>query len=193
MKNPVVGFIYGIFCSETEKFYVGSARCRHRRKSAHWGMLRRNKHHCIYLQRVFNQHGEKTFSFKILETVDDMNFLRAREQAWISRHQGQLYNLSLNAFHPEHVKHMTADQKEKLRIRLRGNTYRKNKTVSSAARENISRGLLGNKRRLGIPHSPEMKKQISNSLKKLFLEGKRIYKAPTNVRRNNKGQWEKII
>lgn len=34
-------------------------------------------------------------------------------------------------------------------------------------RAKVSKSLIGNKRRLGIPHTPEIKKQISNSVKRI--------------------------
>lgn len=163
--------IYEIKCSETNKSYIGSAAYKNIRKGSHFKLLRENKHHSIYLQRAFNKHGESTFSFNVLEIVEDLIFLRAREQAWLSRMDGKLYNISKCAFAPLGVKH-SKKTKEKHRKRMLGNTHRRGAKMPKKSKEAISKSLVGNSRRKGIAHSDEIKKKISEGLKRAYAEGR---------------------
>ena len=165
------GVIYIIKSSKSRKFYVGSAQNKHIRKGSHFKLLRENKHHSPHLQRAFNKHGEKTFSFKVVEVVDDLLFLRAREQFWISRHQGQLYNISKCAFSPIGVKR-SKKVKDQCKKRMTGNTYRRGKKMSKSFSENQSKRLIGNQHRKGVSHSENIKKKISEGLKRAYAEGR---------------------
>ena len=165
------GYVYLIKCSRTDKVYVGSCVFKSSRKSGHFGHLRRGTHHSIHLQRAYDKHGESAFSFEVVETVEDLIFLRAREQFWMWRQGGRLYNTMLKV---DDCKGMKKDQKFKdaIRERMTGNTLRRGEKMPVASKQAISRSLKGNKRRAGIPHSPEIKKKISDSLKKAYTEGR---------------------
>lgn len=47
------------------KFYVGSTQNLELRQRQHFNLLRKNKHPNCHLQRSFNKHGEKAFTFRI--------------------------------------------------------------------------------------------------------------------------------
>jgi len=69
------------------KVYIGSsARCLKDRGFYHQKLLRKNKHHSIYLQRAFNKYGEDNFEFFILDCVEP-EFCVSTEQWWINMMQ----------------------------------------------------------------------------------------------------------
>lgn len=67
------------------KVYVGSATDVARRKQHHTIKLKNGKHHNAHLQAAWLKHGAAAFQFELLEQVNDLIWLRAREQAWITR------------------------------------------------------------------------------------------------------------
>jgi group I intron endonuclease len=170
-KVNMAGCIYIIKSTKSKKFYVGSARYPEARKCLHFQMLSENRHHSPHLQHAYNKHGKRSFSFKTVEIVDDLLFLRAREQFWISRHKGQLYNISPSAFSPIGIKH-TKKTRAAVSKSLIGNTRRRGKKMPKSAKEAISKSLIGNSYRKGIPHSDKIKKKISEGLKKAYAQGR---------------------
>jgi hypothetical protein len=77
--------VYGLLNTVNKKWYIGSALSIPSRKRQHFHFLRKGKHQNRHLQRAFDKYGETAFSFFILEKVDALFWLRAREQAWLSR------------------------------------------------------------------------------------------------------------
>lgn len=86
------------------KVYVGSSNNLPRRKYHHTRKLKIGKHVNAHLQSAWNEYGESTFEFMILELVDDALWLRAREAVWISKLQAANrefgYNSSEDAWAP---------------------------------------------------------------------------------------------
>lgn len=66
----IISGIYKIVNLKNGKFYVGSSKNIIRRFYIHKSALKNNRHHCIYLQRSWNKHGEQTFAFEILKEMD---------------------------------------------------------------------------------------------------------------------------
>ncbi|AFN39113.1 GIY-YIG domain-containing protein [Burkholderia phage BcepMigl] len=88
-----IGTVYYIESAATGRLYVGStARAPRQRWLEHLHYLRNGKHHCRHLQRVYAKHGEHDLTFSIVEHVDDILFLLAREQFHIWRHEGRVMN-----------------------------------------------------------------------------------------------------
>ena len=168
----MVGYIYRVRCTKTDKIYVGSARNPTQRWMAHLSKLRNGKHHSIHLQRAFSKHGEDCFFFEVMEYVHDDLFLLAREQFWIWRNASRLYNASPTAGSPLGVKH-SKETRAKQSRRMSGNTIRRGTLMPATAKERISDSLKGNSRRKGVPHSPEIKAKISEGLKRAHSEGRR--------------------
>ncbi len=75
--------IYKILNTVNNKFYIGSAAHYDKRIGSHVANLRRNKHKNIYLQRAWNKHYEKMFTFEIIEEVDSKYNLTDREQYYL--------------------------------------------------------------------------------------------------------------
>jgi hypothetical protein len=61
--------IYKITNIKNNKVYIGSSENLYKRQIDHFGLLRRNKHHSIHLQRAWNRtlNPEESFKFEILE------------------------------------------------------------------------------------------------------------------------------
>lgn len=177
------GYVYLIKCSNTDKVYVGSCIFKASRKSGHFGHLKRGTHHSIHLQRAYDKHGESAFSFEVVETVEDVLFLRAREQFWMWRQDGRLYNTLLKV---DDCRGKKMDQKFKdgIRKRMTGNTLRRGTKMPAESKLAISRSLKGNTRRTGILHSDDIKKKISDGLKKSYAEGRRKMPCPEMCKRN---------
>lgn len=59
--------IYKIQNILDNKIYIGSAQNFRKRWNNHKSLLRRDKHHCVHLQRAWNKYGEESFQFLIIE------------------------------------------------------------------------------------------------------------------------------
>ena len=61
---------YNIIKSINNKYYIGSSININKRLTQHKSELKRNIHHCIYLQRAYNKYGKQCFTFEIEELFD---------------------------------------------------------------------------------------------------------------------------
>lgn len=79
--------VYAIVCSINSKIYVGST-CRsfYLRWRDHKTSLNKNSHCNTYLQNAWNKYGEESFSFEVLEIVENKikEIILEREQDWIN-------------------------------------------------------------------------------------------------------------
>lgn len=162
--------IYQIRHVASGKVYVGSAVHFHRRMGLHRRELRNGTHHSAKLQRAWDKHGEGAFVFEVLEAVEDVSLLLAREQVWLDALQacrrgynvaptaGSLLGHRLSAASrarmsaaqsgvpktPEHV--------AKVRAALLG------RTMTEDQRQKMRDAKLGSKRG---PHSDEHRAKIA--------------------------------
>jgi len=97
----------GVYCwvnVENGKVYIGSTTDVIRRKYHHTRLLKVQKHPNVHLQAAWLRYGANAFEFELLEQVDDLVWLRAREQAWITRLQACDrefgYNVTSDAWAP---------------------------------------------------------------------------------------------
>jgi group I intron endonuclease len=63
---------------------VGSSVNIFNRFRQHKLSLRKNIHHCVFLQRAWNKYGEKAFKFSLLEKTS-LETLITREQFWMDK------------------------------------------------------------------------------------------------------------
>ena len=63
--------------------YIGSSKEIKRREIVHFSELKRGCHINSYLQNAYNKYGKDSFSFEIIEVVEDETALLSREQYWI--------------------------------------------------------------------------------------------------------------
>ena len=78
--------IYRIFCSETNKSYIGSTwKSFKSRWKQHLSKLNNNKHHSKEMHNAWNKYGTDSFSCEILEVVNDESVLLEREAFFIEK------------------------------------------------------------------------------------------------------------
>lgn len=104
--------IYQIRNIKNNKRYIGSAINFKSRMNVHFSLLRRNKHHCRYLQNSFSKWGEENFVFEILDFVESEIERRFVEQKYLTLFFSELYNTFSNAtgFDSETMKKITPIQ-----------------------------------------------------------------------------------
>lgn len=181
------GVIYMISCANSAKVYIGSTLNPRQRWSSHLHQLRQQKHHAIHLQRSFDRHGEEAFTFSIVETVEDVMFLTAREQFWMWRLAGRLYNIRPRADSCLGCKR-SPEATTKTVARMLGNTIRRGSQMPSEARAKISKSLAGNQYRAGIPHTDADKAKIGKGVARAYAEGRRT-KPDAEIARRNLADW----
>jgi group I intron endonuclease len=88
--------IYAIVHKESGKKYIGSAAQSFiKRWKLHKSELKRNKHHCFYLQNAWNKYSESAFDFIILESIPI--------EEWIDKeYLTDIEQLYLDAYRPEY-------------------------------------------------------------------------------------------
>jgi group I intron endonuclease len=91
--------IYVIRNTTNNKIYVGSAVNLQNRFWIHFSRLRANNHINKHLQASFNKNGENSFTFNLLEIVEDKDELINREQHYIDTLQPH-YNIAKQAGRP---------------------------------------------------------------------------------------------
>ncbi len=89
--------IYEIVNDKGFHKYVGQSMDITYRWKSHLGDLRRNKHGNAYLQNAFNKHGERHFSFAVIEFCKPGELLE-REQYWIDKLKPE-YNIVRDVLH----------------------------------------------------------------------------------------------
>lgn len=78
----MIGGIYQIRNTITNKIYIGSAKNFYNRFRIHKSFLNRNKHNNSYLQLAWNKYGAKNFEFIILEYCEADKLIE-REQIYL--------------------------------------------------------------------------------------------------------------
>lgn len=93
MTRPV--YIYQIVNIINNKRYIGSTLHRGPRFTKHIWLLKKNLHHCKYLQNAWNKYGENNFKFEIIKESTE-EFRIQEEQSEIDKiDEYQLYNSHL--------------------------------------------------------------------------------------------------
>lgn len=91
--------IYKITNTVNGKSYVGSSVNIWSRWCLHKRQLLQGIHHSIKLQRAWNMYGSESFSFSVVELVENKNQLLDREQFWLDSLDSVKsgYNINRNA------------------------------------------------------------------------------------------------
>jgi group I intron endonuclease len=153
-----------------ERFYIGSAVNIYDRWSKHLRDLKRNIHHCNFLQNHFNKYGVSDLEFSIIITLIDKHDLIPVEQYWIDKLQPTFntFKIAASALGFKHPirsdefkelmrnlklgKHLSEEHKNKIR---KGNL---GKVMSDEAKEKLR------KFHLGLNHSEETKEKMRNRI-----------------------------
>jgi hypothetical protein len=84
--------IFAIRCSEGDGVWVGSSPNLDAAKNGYWAGLKMSAHHEKALQAAWNAHGEDSFSYEVLETLDDdvhpmelRGLLRSKQGEWVAK------------------------------------------------------------------------------------------------------------
>lgn len=88
MAKSTTYCIYRIFCVVTSLSYVGLSRSPEKRQRTHFHQLKAGVHKNTRLQTAFNEHGEQTFRFEILERNIPGSSVGKRERYWIAKFTG---------------------------------------------------------------------------------------------------------
>ena len=78
----------GIYCIRNMldgKMYVGSSVNCGKRFAKHRAGLNTGQHHSSKLQRAWNKYGKEAFEFFVIEVVEDVENLLAKEQVWLDK------------------------------------------------------------------------------------------------------------
>lgn len=116
--------IYTITNIINNKIYVGSTTISfNKRFNQHKYLLRKNKHHCNYLQNSWNKYGEHNFKFEILDLVLP-EFCLSTELYWINMLNTRNISNGYNINNPEKgrlgILH-TEESKKKMSLAQLGN------------------------------------------------------------------------
>ncbi len=144
-------FNTGIYIIENKvngKLYVGSAINLKGRFKNHKRDLMKNKHHCIYLQNVWNKYGEENFEFKPLLYCDKENLLFYEQRAINTYGIKNLYNISPTAGNILGVK-CSEERKKKIGASNKG------KIRTEEHRRKVSESLSGKNHPLYGKHPSE--------------------------------------
>ena len=148
--------IYIIRNTITKQFYIGSAALIKRRWCEHISQLKRGVHHNQKVQNNWNEFGEKSFTFGVLETCD-RNMILIREQIYLNIFMKipSCLNDNIHA-HGGSKK----GKKRSLEVRQKMSQSRMGKPgikYTDEIRKNIGNATRGRK------HSAETKKKISEA------------------------------
>lgn len=168
--------IYQIRNTVNGKTYIGSAMNIGSRWSTHRHLLRKNKHHSIYLQREWNKYGEDAFEFSVLEPCSIL-MLIFREQHYINFVSPE-YNIAkvagsaLGRKHSDETRKKMSESQKAQRAK-NGNS----RVVSDETRKRMSESQLRRFKESTqprLPHSEETRLKISQAHqgKKLTEEAK---------------------
>jgi len=165
--------IYAIVNLVTNDMYIGSAVCMARRWRMHRHYLKHSTHHCKHLQNAFAKYSADSFSFEVIEFVDNPADLIAREQVWI------------DFFAPTYNKRKIANSclgcKRSPEARARMSESRRGLKQSPETKEKRAAALRGRPRpahvrakisasRMGLKLTPETRAKISLAKRKTAQE-----------------------
>lgn len=198
MANAILGDfgssgIYQIRNIETNKCYIGSAKCFRIRFGQHRNKLRKSTHHSPHLQHAWNKHGAEKFTFEILE-VCEQAMLIAREQFWID-HERPAFNVCPTAGSSLGRKFSQAT-KDKIAAKAKG---RKCQPRSQEYRAKISAAQKGKQKskehldalqagRAKQVYTEERRAAVSKTLRDSYESGRRS-REKTEEHRQNIGKF----
>ena len=90
--------IYMIINLTNGKKYIGSTTNFSRRKNEHLNQLKKDKHHCIHLQKSYNKYGIDFFKIIVLKKVSENEDILFYEQYFIDLYQSYKREYGYNMF-----------------------------------------------------------------------------------------------
>jgi len=146
--------VYALVNKVDRRQYVGSSIDIDHRCREHMRYLRRDRHHCSYLQRAWTKYGEEMFVVEVIEMVSDRQKLKEREQYYLDVTVAK-YNASSQAARPPGMtgRHHSQEAKQRMSIAA--------KARDPGYKELLRKALAG--RKLG-PRTDDTKARISAKL-----------------------------
>lgn len=155
--------VYEIVHYPTKRKYVGSSKEIQKRLYLHLVQLRKNTHHCPYLQNVWNKYGEDAFDFFLIEECPK-NQLDVREQFHMDATPElgfELMNCHPAAGSSRDFKHSEATRKKmSISAKKASNTPEQKKMRSERAKRQHAEGSLGR----GKPWSKETRQKHKDTI-----------------------------
>lgn len=112
--------IYSI-TSDSGKRYIGSTKKSFlSRMNTHFGKLKCKHHPNEHLQLAWSKYGSESFTFEILEIIEDKEITEARETYWIAFYKSadRKYGYNINPY-PDIAPSMGEESKDKIRETLK--------------------------------------------------------------------------
>lgn len=136
--------VYQILHRQTKRRYVGSSTEVEKRVYHHIVQLRTGKHHCRFLQNMWNKYGEEQFEFILIERCS-LNVVEEREQFHLDyQAEYQLVNARKTALVAAGFSHSDATKSKMSESAKRRAASPEEKAVRSArARAQHAAGNLG--------------------------------------------------
>lgn len=114
-----VSGVYRIVHHDSGREYIGSTRDLYERAEDHRRHLREGAHHSPILQNAFNKYGETSFSFEVLDEVEEASLLHEEQRLLDSRRP--YFNASKVAVAAFFGKKHSAETKRRIARKMRGN------------------------------------------------------------------------
>ena len=186
-------YLYTITNKKTNKKYLGMTSNPHQRESRHFSDLRGNRHHCAYLQRSFNKHGEENFVFEIIfENMTEEKASRI-EEMYLVNHYDNLYNTSKKSGGGDLISYHPEIDRIKEQHSIAGLIWWK--TKSEEEKKEFGDKFRGEKNAMyGRTHAPEAREKISSAHKgrKISEERKKTISEAQRERFSVLGEREKV-
>lgn len=137
-KYKVISGIYEILNKINNKRYIGESCNCHQRKLQHYNLLRKNKHPNPHLQNAWNKYGEESFTFSVIEEVNDLEYRAEREIYWIFYYDSYKngYNRTTGGDRTKFVK-FSNERNKKISKKNTGKKYPQNSGKFSATARKI--------------------------------------------------------
>jgi group I intron endonuclease len=159
-----VNVLYTVYCIKniySNKFYVGSTKNVVRRKSRHFGTLRKGVHRNRRLQKDYFRYGEGAFEFIVLCKTSTKEKALKFEQMFIDGFE-QTYNILPKAGSAEGREYTN-------KTLMKMSETAKGRIITEEQKAKLRVLNLGRK----IPE--EVRKRMSEAQRKLIVEGKRKF------------------
>lgn len=175
MKDRIP-FTYLLKFKPTGQYYYGSRYSKHCHPSQLWTTYYTSSK---VIKQLIKEHGVDSFEVKITKIFDDKYEARmwehrllekvkaSKNPKWLNQHNGSgdFINKGGLIFSESHRKKLSESQRGKPKPgtakAMIGNNHNKGKKFSEESKKKLSLARIGNKNRLGVLHTDEIKKIIS--------------------------------
>lgn len=192
MSEIIIG-VYKISNIKDGRYYIGHSQNIEKRFKTHKYNLKRGKHINMFLQNSYNKYGLDSFTFEIIHKFDNVEKSKEKELEYLQNLEirKELFNLNYNndggdmlSHHPnkkeiikkgietkkKNMELMTEEQRKKSYSKFGEKNGMFGKTHTKEVREIFSKIHKGNTYCLGIKHSEETCKKMSEIAKQRIGE-----------------------